>query len=48
MHNGIPWWLVLVLEAIHYWPVTLALVVLAGAIGFACWRKRRKEGRRDG
>ena len=48
MHNGIPWWLVVVLEAIVYWPVTLALVALIAAICFACRRQRRKEGLHDG
>lgn len=48
MHNGIPWWLVVVLHAIHFWPVTLAVVALIATIAWVCWRKRRAEGRRNG
>lgn len=40
MHNGIPWWLVVVLHAIHFWPVTLGVIVIAVAL-FARWRIQR-------
>lgn len=40
MHNGIPWWLVVVLHAIHFWPVTLAVASLL-AFGWWWWRIRR-------
>lgn len=48
MHNGIPWWLALVLEAIVNWEVTVAVVFLLAAIALACWRTRRSKGRRNG
>lgn len=40
MHNGIPWWLVVVLEAIVHWQRTLVFIALAGA-AIWLWSKRK-------
>lgn len=43
MHNGIPWWLVVVLHAIHFWPVTLAVILMGCGVGIWWWRRRKMQ-----